>query len=134
MTDIVINYVRHRSYLDSVALMQFSKKLARLSGVDEAAIMMATPGNLQVMADAKLLDESDKSLDGGDMIIAIRADTKTNAESAIEIAKNLLVKPKDRLVSGFSWPLGVAPFAVQAPLSLSDKAWGKRRRPARRAR
>jgi len=103
MKEIVINYVRHGSYLDSVALMQFSKKLLKLPGVNEAAIMMGTPGNLQIMADAKLLDESIKDLEGGDMIIAVRADTRANAEDAIETAKNLLEKPKDRLDSNFSW-------------------------------
>ena len=95
MTNVVINYIRRGSYLDSVALMQFSKDLLNLPGVNEAAIMMGTPANLQIMADAELLDENTK-VDGGDMVIAVSADTRANAENGIELAKELLRKPKTK--------------------------------------
>ena len=102
MTNVVINYIRRGSYLDSVALMQFSKDLLNLPGVNEAAIMMGTPANLQIMADAELLDENTK-VDGGDMVIAVSADTRANAENGIELAKELLRKPKTKQNINISW-------------------------------
>ncbi|MCH8037548.1 MAG: hypothetical protein IIC53_10550, partial [Proteobacteria bacterium] len=45
MTGVVINEVRRGCYLDSVALMRLSRRLAGMEGVAEAALMMGTPSN-----------------------------------------------------------------------------------------
>ena len=52
MSATVLNEVRPGFYLDSVALMRLSREIAGLAGVIEAALMMATPANKQIMADA----------------------------------------------------------------------------------
>ena len=73
MNAVIINKVRNGLYLDSVALMRMSRTLADLDGVEEAAMMMGTPANQQIMEDAGLLDEVGKGAGGGDLVIGIRA-------------------------------------------------------------
>ena len=57
MSIVIVNEVRRGFYLDSVALMRFSKAIATLKGIEEAAMMMASPSNRQIMTDAGLLNE-----------------------------------------------------------------------------
>ena len=61
MSGIVLNQVRKSFYLDSVALMRMSRDLMALDGIEEAAMMMGTIANQQIMADAGLLDGSESS-------------------------------------------------------------------------
>lgn len=46
---ILINDVRRACYLDSVALMRYSKTLADMDGIVEAAMMMGTPANREIL-------------------------------------------------------------------------------------
>ena len=53
---VLLNLVRKSFYLDSVALMRLSRRIAGMPGVIEAALMMGTPANRQIMQEAGLLD------------------------------------------------------------------------------
>ena len=66
MKAAVINEIRSGLYLDSVSLMRISRTIARLEGVEEAALMMASPSNRQIMANAGLLNSSSDGAGGGD--------------------------------------------------------------------
>ena len=50
----VINRVRRAFYLDSVALMRLSRELSALPGVEEAALMIGTPANKDLLDEAGL--------------------------------------------------------------------------------
>ena len=78
MSTVTINAVRKGFYLDSVALMRMSRSLADLDGVEEAAMMMGTPANHQIMEDAGLLDEVGKDAGGGDLVIGIVESVRNN--------------------------------------------------------
>lgn len=93
MSTTLINEVRRGFYLDSVALMRFSRAIATMNGVEEAALMMASPSNRQIMADAGLLDATSNDAEGGDLIIGIRAVTADAAEAARSEAHLLLDTP-----------------------------------------
>ena len=54
----IINEVRSGSYLDSVALMQLSKDIANMDGVEDAAVMMGTSANKKILSNAGLLNEN----------------------------------------------------------------------------
>ena len=54
----MVTQVREGFFLDSVALMRISQTIAGLPGVEEAALMMGTPANKEIMAAAGLLDSS----------------------------------------------------------------------------
>ncbi|HRK19272.1 MAG TPA: hypothetical protein PK970_09975, partial [Hyphomicrobiaceae bacterium] len=70
---IIVNEVRKGTYLDSVALMRMSRQVAALDGVEEAGMMMATPANKRIMADAGVLATDGEAAAPGDLVIAIRA-------------------------------------------------------------
>jgi FdrA protein len=77
------NEVRRGTYLDSVVLMQMSRTVAALPGVVEAALMMGTPANKEIMRDAGLLDATGEAAQGNDLIIGIRADDEAAADAAL---------------------------------------------------
>ncbi len=99
MSATVLNEVRPGFYLDSVALMRLSREIAALAGVAEAALMMATPANKQIMADAGLLAESGTAASGGDLVLGIRAESPAAAAAARDRALDLLDAPRRRAES-----------------------------------
>ena len=80
MSEAVVNRVRKGNYMDSVALMRMSKSIAAMPEIHEAALMMGTVSNREILDAAGLLVESGQSAKGGDLIIAVRAVTKESAE------------------------------------------------------
>lgn len=92
----VLNEVRRGFYLDSVALMRMSRAIAGMDGVEEAALMMGTPANHEIMADARLLADAGKTAGGGDLLIGIRATSQPVAEAALAEATALLDAPATR--------------------------------------
>ena len=118
MSTTVINDVRRGFYLDSVALMRYSRTIAEINGVAEAALMMGTPANRRIMADAGLLAETEDAADGGDLIIGIRADSAEAADNALKQARNLLDQPTAGRESGVAWrPRSLRAAVKSAPLS-----------------
>jgi len=103
MSAVVINRARKGLYLDSVALMRFSRTIVALDGVEEAALMMATPANLEIMRDAGLLDGEAVGVGGGDLMIAIRARDADAAENALAMAEGLLDQPRSAAANGAAW-------------------------------
>ena len=79
MSAVVLNQVRKGFYIDSVALMRMSRSLAGLDRVEEATLMMGSPANQEILANAGLLSDAGAAAGGGDLIIAVRAE---NAEAA----------------------------------------------------
>ena len=82
MSAAIVNEVRKGFYLDSVALMRMSREIAGLPGVEDAALMMATPANMRILAEANLLAEADRAAQGNDLMVAIRAGTAARAKVA----------------------------------------------------
>ena len=72
MSTVLINQVRAGFYLDSVELMRFSQTIAAMDGVEEAALMMGTPSNRAILADAGLFNEIGEAAGGGDLVVAVR--------------------------------------------------------------
>ena len=70
MNEVTINEVRHGFYVDSVALMRLSQTIAQLDGVQEAALMMGTSANQEILAAARLLSDAGQAAQGGDLVIA----------------------------------------------------------------
>ena len=68
-----LNRVERGRYLDSVALMRVSRRLAALPGVENAALMIGTPANKALLRDAGLLAAEGDAAGPNDLIIAVRA-------------------------------------------------------------
>jgi FdrA protein len=91
---VIVNDIRKGFYLDSVALMRFSREVAALPGVEECGMMMGTPANMRIMADARVLDDTGRAAAPGDLVIAIRAVDAATAETARTAATKLLDAPR----------------------------------------
>jgi len=111
---IVLNKVRRAMYLDSVALMRLSRAIAGSDGVEEAALMMGTPANHEIMNDAGVLNDDGRSAGGGDLVIAIRAVSAAVAEAALKDAETQLDAPTVRGDDGEAWQPRTLRSAVAA--------------------
>ena len=100
---IVINAVKTSFYMDSVALMRCSKDIAAREGVDEAALMMGTPANRQILKDAGLLAEDGEAAAAGDLVIGIRASSADSAAEALAAAEAFLREPAQRPDAAEGW-------------------------------
>ena len=87
--------VRPKFYLDSVALMRFSKSLAAMPDIVEAAMMMGTPSNIEIMSNAGLLDTDTIHAAPGDLIIGIRGSNEACVADAFKTADTLLDAPAE---------------------------------------
>ncbi len=99
------NRVRPGVFIDSVALMRISRDIAALPGIEDAALMMGTPANLEILADAGLLAEAGAAALGGDLILAVRARDRAAAEAALAAAAECLAAPGGSSVgdAGAGW-------------------------------
>ncbi len=118
MSATIVNEVRSGFYLDSVALMRLSRKIAGLPGVVEAALMMGTPANKQIMADAGLLDASGKAAESGDLVLGIRAESPAAAAAARDQAVGLLDAPRRRGGDAAAW----RPRTIRAAVELAPES------------
>ncbi|WP_046868475.1 acyl-CoA synthetase FdrA [Microvirga massiliensis] len=118
MSEFVLNEIRKGFYLDSVALMRLSRAIAERPGITEAALMMGTPSNRQILADAGLLAENGASAQGNDLIIGIRAESEGNARDALREALAQLEQPRPAAGETESWK----PRTLRAALRLMPDA------------
>jgi len=100
---VVINAVKPALYMDSVMLMRCSKNIAALEGVEDAALMMGTPANRQILTDAGLLAEQGEAAGGGDLIVGIRAGDHASADRALAAAEAFLEQPTQRNGAAEGW-------------------------------
>lgn len=99
----VINRVRRAFYLDSVALMRLSRELSGRPGVEEAALMVGTPSNKEILDEAGLLADDGRQAAGGDVIIALRAANLKAGEAALAEAEALLGRSAARGEAAARW-------------------------------
>src|SRR3954469_25168884 len=76
---MLVNRVEHGRYLDSVALMRIARRVGELPGVEAAALMIGTPSNKALLADARLLSSDGEAAEPNDLLIAVRAADPTPA-------------------------------------------------------
>ena len=100
---VVVNAVKPSFYMDSVALMRCSKDLAAMGGVEDAALMMGTPANRQIMMDAGLIAAEGEVATAGDLVIGIRAGDQTSADEALAKAQSFLEDPVTKTGTSETW-------------------------------
>lgn len=79
---ITVNLVQPNRYQDSVTLMQVAERARALAGIADAALMMGTEPNKELLQDAGLLAPEGEAAGPNDLIIALRGD-----EAAIQAAQ-----------------------------------------------
>jgi FdrA protein len=87
---VVRQRVFHNAYRDSVELMRIAAEIEALPGVLRAGLVMCTPANLAIVADAGLGKGLDPGAGPNDMVVALAARDEDAAEAAFERAAVLM--------------------------------------------
>jgi FdrA protein len=126
--------IKPGAYHDSVSLMLVARDLAKLEGVRDAAVVMATEANKSILAEAGLLTEEAKSGTPNDLLIAVSAESEALADAALQKTEALLKRKTATIESGEFRPktlrgaLASHPEANVAVISVAgryaaDEAW-----------
>lgn len=106
--------VRRGAYFDSVVLMRLQRSLLALPGVEDAGVVMATPANLELLANSNLLSSDGKSAKPEDLLVVVRASNESEATGALGKVDELLKQRQSNVASSFH-PRSLAAAARNLP-------------------
>ena len=86
-------------YLDSVFLMRVAKRLAGEPGIMQAAVVMGTPKNLQVLADAGYAGVDKLGASANDLIVSLQAGTLEQARAVLDSMDEWLQRDSGQTVT-----------------------------------
>jgi FdrA protein len=89
--------VKPSFYQDSVALMGVARELRGGTGIREAAALMGTPANRELMEQAGLLTPEAAAAGPNDLVVVVRADSEAAAAGALAHAESLLTERRRRV-------------------------------------
>jgi len=87
---IVKTIVRKNEFYNSVLLMRISEEANNLRGVEQAAVLMATELNKEVLRHMDLLTEEVLKASPDDFVIAVKAETEDKIQKATSEIENML--------------------------------------------
>lgn len=87
---VLKNQVRKDLYFDSVTLMVASSMMRQLEGVENAAVMMGTDHNRQLMTDSGLLASDMEAFGVNDTVVGIRAESQEAAQAAMDLFESYI--------------------------------------------
>ena len=97
--------IKKSAYQDSVTLLHLTRELRTGEGVLEAAALMGTPANKQLLAQAGLLTPEAEAAGVNDLVIVVRAESIAAAERATAQAEAVFASKQERLQrAGHSLP------------------------------
>lgn len=109
----MIRSLVHRSfYRDSMVLMRVAERLRSVPGVRDAAALMGTPANHELLATAGLETAENRAAGASDLVLVVDATDEAVAESAFAAAQRLLHERQRALESNGR----VAPRSLHAAL------------------
>src|SRR5437764_3854665 len=83
--------VKRNTYFDSITLMKIARALTNMNGIEDAAAIMATEANLQLLEEAGLTPfEGNAGAD--DVLLVVRASDEDSADAALESAEEQLTQ------------------------------------------
>ena len=85
--------VKRGMYFDSTTLMSVARAVSEMEGVEDAAAVMATPENLQLLSDAGFAPFAGTTGEAGgsDALIVVRANNEALAKAALDAAEARLL-------------------------------------------
>ena len=89
----VRNLVRRNFHRDSVQLLQLSELAKKIDGVTDAAVVMGTSTNKEILNKLGLLTEDGRSATESDMILAVSAESSTLIERGLTQIQEMVLKP-----------------------------------------
>jgi succinyl-CoA synthetase alpha subunit len=87
---IVHTRIKPSEYHDSVTLMQTAQALLKLAGVSDAAVVMGTPANREILTGAALLTSEAAAARSDDLVIVVKAVDDEAATRAMARAEEML--------------------------------------------
>ncbi|GAC1349067.1 MAG: acyl-CoA synthetase FdrA [Ktedonobacteraceae bacterium] len=86
--------VKRNTYFDSITLMKIARTLTAINGVEDAAAIMATAANLELLREAGLTP-FDGNAGMEDVLLVVRASDEDSAEAALQSAEEQLAQRPD---------------------------------------
>lgn len=86
---VIRAYVKRNTYFDSITLMKIARNLTGMQGIEDAAAIMATAPNLQLLAEAGL-SPLESNAGSSDVLFVVRASDEMSAEAALQVAEEQL--------------------------------------------
>ena len=115
---VVLNEVRCGAYFDSVALMRIAAAVKALPGIEECGLLMATPANRRILADAAVWSDDSKNAGPGDLLIALRARDAASGQAGLVEARRLIDQPKGQQSDDANW----TPRTIRSAVTMSPGA------------
>lgn len=115
---IVYNQIKENAYYDSVTLMVISSKISSLEGIKNAAVMMGTDHNIELMKNSGLLLAENENVTSNDMIIGILGENDEYIKNAIDMIDHHL-NSKETSISGDEIRVNTLESALKRVLDLN---------------
>ena len=116
---IIQTRIKSGEYHDSVTLLRIAQSLTKVEGVVDAAVVMGTPANLELLETALFLSDNVKQVTPNDLIIAIKGETENHISSAMRAAETMLSAKTSRSVDPNTQP---TPQSLAAAIERSENA------------
>ena len=97
---LIRTIVKTSEYHDSVRLMLVARELLNMNGVLDAAVVMATPANKSILAEAGLLSEQAGPATPNDLVIAVSGEQASLLDKALQRAEALLAQKASPVEGG----------------------------------
>ncbi len=91
--------MRRNAYFDSVTLLQVTSEIVALPDVLDAALVMATELNREVLLESRLVFGEAASAGPNDLVVAVRASGASSADAALRRAEALLAERRAPIVT-----------------------------------
>src|SRR5205807_1273601 len=88
---IIKAHVKRNTYFDSISLMKIARTLTAMAGIEDAAAIMGTEPNLQLLAEAGLTP-FEGNAGPADVLLVVRANNDSSAEAALQAAEKQLAQ------------------------------------------
>ena len=88
---IIKAHVKRNTYFDAISLMKIARTLTAMDGIEDAAAIMGTEPNLQLLAEAGLTP-FEGNAGPADVLLVVRANNDSSAEAALQAAEKQLAQ------------------------------------------
>ena len=90
---MVRNVVKRNFHRDSVRLLHLSEEAKKIDGIKDAAVVMGTTTNKEILQKLDLLTDEGKAALESDMILAVMADSQSIIDGAMKQIEEMVLKP-----------------------------------------
>ena len=82
---------KESQYYDSVTLMNVAREIKSVSGIEDAALVMGTAANKDLLREAKLFSPEVEEATSNDLLMIVKGD-ETSVSQAIDLAEDFLTR------------------------------------------